>query len=237
MQKTKIDWCDSTVNPVVGCPRGCEYCYARKLNMRFKWVENWNKPQVFPERLKAFEEKTPKSIFVNSMSDIAYWRKDQIAKLLTAIEKNQQHRYIALTKDYATYAAKIEELTETRGWCIDESVFFVGQTVTKEPSLDLLGGADFVNIEPILDRISVDEWYFDTNYLADIPAANKAIIVGAETGNRKGKVIPQKEWIDEIVEYADENKIPIFMKESLRQLMGDDFRQDKLPWDIERSAE
>lgn len=29
MEKTKIDWCDSTWNPVTGCLHGCEYCYAR----------------------------------------------------------------------------------------------------------------------------------------------------------------------------------------------------------------
>ena len=27
--KTKIEWCDSTWNPVTGCLHGCEYCYAR----------------------------------------------------------------------------------------------------------------------------------------------------------------------------------------------------------------
>lgn len=32
MKKTKIEWCDSTVNTVVGCTHSCEYCYARKLN-------------------------------------------------------------------------------------------------------------------------------------------------------------------------------------------------------------
>ena len=26
--KTKIDWCDSTWNPVTGCLHGCKYCYA-----------------------------------------------------------------------------------------------------------------------------------------------------------------------------------------------------------------
>lgn len=29
--KTKINWCDSTWNPVTGCLHGCEYCYARKI--------------------------------------------------------------------------------------------------------------------------------------------------------------------------------------------------------------
>jgi len=37
--KTKIDWCDSTWNPVTGCLHGCEYCYARKIAQRF---EGWN---------------------------------------------------------------------------------------------------------------------------------------------------------------------------------------------------
>ena len=34
-KKTKIDWCDSTWNPVTGCLHGCEYCYARKIAKRF----------------------------------------------------------------------------------------------------------------------------------------------------------------------------------------------------------
>ncbi|EOS47190.1 hypothetical protein C810_01506 [Lachnospiraceae bacterium A2] len=35
MNKTKIDWCDSTWNPVTGCLHGCEYCYARNIAHRF----------------------------------------------------------------------------------------------------------------------------------------------------------------------------------------------------------
>ena len=35
MNKTKIDWCDSTWNPVTGCLHGCEYCYARGIANRF----------------------------------------------------------------------------------------------------------------------------------------------------------------------------------------------------------
>ncbi|MFR1061783.1 MAG: DUF5131 family protein [Enterocloster sp.] len=35
MDKTKIDWCDSTWNPVTGCLHGCEYCYARGIAKRF----------------------------------------------------------------------------------------------------------------------------------------------------------------------------------------------------------
>ena len=35
MNKSKIDWCDFTWNPVTGCRHGCEYCYAEKIANRF----------------------------------------------------------------------------------------------------------------------------------------------------------------------------------------------------------
>lgn len=35
MNKTKIEWCDSTWNPVTGCMHGCGYCYARRIANRF----------------------------------------------------------------------------------------------------------------------------------------------------------------------------------------------------------
>ncbi len=35
MNKSKIEWCDSTWNPVTGCLHGCEYCYARRTAERF----------------------------------------------------------------------------------------------------------------------------------------------------------------------------------------------------------
>ena len=61
MQKTDIEWCDVTWNPVTGCRRGCEYCYARGIARRFggwtcdgvKTVENLTKkdPPVLDEPL------------------------------------------------------------------------------------------------------------------------------------------------------------------------------------------
>ena len=35
MDKTKIDWCDMSWNPITGCRHGCEYCYARRMAERF----------------------------------------------------------------------------------------------------------------------------------------------------------------------------------------------------------
>jgi protein gp37 len=70
VNKTKIEWCDFTWNPVVGCTGACPYCYARKMAHRFHrdftphWVErNFNRAMP----------KKPSRIFVNSMSDVADW--------------------------------------------------------------------------------------------------------------------------------------------------------------------
>ena len=36
MEKSKIEWCDSTWNPLSGCYHPCPYCYARSTANRFK---------------------------------------------------------------------------------------------------------------------------------------------------------------------------------------------------------
>lgn len=48
MNKSKIDWCDFTWNPVTGCNKGCPYCYARKQAQRFCGDVRLNKasPQI-----------------------------------------------------------------------------------------------------------------------------------------------------------------------------------------------
>lgn len=79
-----------------------------------------------------------------------------------------------------------------------------------------------MSIEPILEQIIIPDNY-------NISCV-KQIIVGAETGNRRGKIVPKKEWIESLVKQADEHHIRVFMKESLRGLMGNDFRQDTLIW-------
>jgi hypothetical protein len=35
MNKSKIEWCDRTWNPVTGCLHGCQYCYAERIAKRF----------------------------------------------------------------------------------------------------------------------------------------------------------------------------------------------------------
>jgi protein gp37 len=49
MQKSKIEWCDYTWNPVTGCLHGCPYCYAEKIAKRFCSNEFGTKDGVIAE--------------------------------------------------------------------------------------------------------------------------------------------------------------------------------------------
>lgn len=214
MNKTKIDWCTHTVNPVVGCTFGCPYCYARKMNNRFNWIEDWSNPVFYPGRLNQVSSKKPKIIFMNSMSDIADWEEEWTKEVFTAIAKNPQHIYLFLTKRLRDAYKDIKY----------PSNVWLGNTITRQ--IDLIkeygrpnGAKRFYSIEPILEHIRIPQM--------DIP---KWVIVGVETGNRKGKVVPKKEWIISIKEQCEESGVPLFMKESLRELMGQDFIQE-FPWE------
>ena len=56
------------------------------------------------------------------------------------------------------------------------------------------------------------------------------IIVGAETGNRKDKVVPKKEWIENITEVCKRQGIPLFMKDSLIPIIGEENMIREFPW-------
>ena len=228
MKKTKIDWCDVTLNPVVGCKNNCPYCYAKKLNDRFHFVENWNEPQFFPERLKELNSKKPKSIFMNSMSDIMYWKEEWSDEVIKAIIKNPQHNYIFLTKGIVPNPYDpILAARKIIGLGVKCKNVFVGKTMTNENNiLNIFESFAFLSIEPILGQINLAALEF-TSFI-------KQVIIGAETGNRKDKVIPKKEWVDNIVKQCDKAGIRVFMKSSLKNIMGKDFRQDPLIWDVDK---
>ncbi len=77
--KSDIEWTDATWNPVRGCTKispGCKHCYAETFAERFRGVPGHPYEQGFdlrlvPEKLaEPLRWRTPKKIFVNSMSDL-----------------------------------------------------------------------------------------------------------------------------------------------------------------------
>ena len=293
---TKIDWCDSSWNPVTGCLHECEYCYARNIAIRFGGHDYNAKADAFKGNhiCKELDEpllrrgrraaypydfaptlhryrldqpqkwSEPRTIFVCSMADLfGDWVPDKwIREVFSACEQAQQHRYLFLTKNPKRFGY-------INGWnhrynneYAKDNMWF-GTTITRQHELNRIrdlpysDAHTFLSIEPILERIDLGRYlptpdtrwqcsycgHYANTYANHCDSCGGRggysgsfrkqpvnwIILGAESGNRKGKVTPRCEWIDDIVQICDEQNIPVFMKESLRGLMGDDFRQE-FPW-------
>ena len=168
----------------------------------------------------------PRNIFVCSMADLfGEWVPDEwIREVIAACDAAPQHRYLFLTKNPARYMELVANGIITK----DQPNFWFGSTATT-PEMPFSWHNElntFVSIEPILAPFK------DLTDDGIDPASKvKWIIVGAETGNRKNKVAPRKAWVDEIVRAAKKAGTPVFMKDSLRDLMGDGFRQE-FPWEV-----
>lgn len=306
--KTKVDWCDSTWNPVTGCLHGCEYCYARRIAERFGgcWRldllpdTNWrgnisykelmgdyarhsngkchvldepeiecaiiNPPSGYRGNVKPYPYyfdptfhrykldepqrwKKPRNIFVCSMADLfGDWVPDEwIEQVFEACDAAPWHRYIFLTKNpkrlcrmaIATKVflwnvdhpdsqvhPKTEEYVEVMRLPIRDNWWF-GSTIDNRKAECFRCGNTwntFTSIEPLAEYLDMGIGSFGND---------RWTIIGAETGNRKGKITPKREWVENIVEVAQITGVKVFMKESLRGLMGDDFRQE-FPWKEKR---
>lgn len=256
--KTKIEWADATWNPVTGCLHGCEYCYARRIAERFNGkfgaggmhespvpfrktikrdkrtgqVELGKKepypygfaPTFHRYRLNIPERWTkPRTIFACSMADLFgrwvpfHWIKD----VFDACLKAPQHRYLFLTKNVDRYM----EL-DYMAMLPREENFWYGTSVTSNavdvPFPGKLEGYinTFWSMEPLLGQVIMSK-------AKGVPGW---VIIGAETGNRSNKVKPRKEWIDDIVVWCDDYGVPVFMKDSLIPIVGEDDMRRDFPW-------
>ena len=106
---TAIEWTDATWNPVRGCTKispGCKHCYAATFAERFRGVPGHPYEQGFDLRLvpgklsEPLKWSTPKTIFVNSMSDL--FQTDVPAEFIEQVARVMRmanwHTYQVLTK-------------------------------------------------------------------------------------------------------------------------------------------
>jgi len=227
--KTRIDWCDSTISPVRGCSRGCEYCYARKMNSRWKWVEDFGVPQFFPKALEQpYKWKKPRIIFVCSLGELFdplvpdAW----IHRTFAMMEDNPQHRFMVLTKCYEKIQEWFEVLPANMwmGFSVTDS-----RSMVRSLTLDsLYNQQQFLSIEPLLGPL----WPDDKPRLClgtYLPARLSWIIIGAQTNPT---VQPEREWVQEILDRADAAGIPVLMKHNLIWPAGE--RRFEFPAELEK---
>ena len=203
------------MNLVIGCTIGCSYCYARNNVRRFHMTEDFSRPEYFPGKLRLIDRKRPQNLLLTGMSDFSDWKPEWREEVFARIEQNPQHQYIFLTKR----PEKIRFSTE-----LDNVWFGVTVTSAKEKGRiqamreNIRGKHYQVSFEPMFDDIG------EVNF-----TGIEWIVVGTETGRRKGKSVSKPEWVWNLTNQAHSCGMPVFMKEDLLPVMGEDQMIQELP--------
>jgi protein gp37 len=209
LNKTKIEWCDRTWNPITGCLHGCSYCYARKIAERFRGTKSWPNgfdPTFHPERLDdpILEYGTEQCIFVCSMADLfGEWLPSAwIKNVFEVMHRSYWHTYIILTKNP-------KRITRVVSGDMYADNIWLGVSVEDMDGLQRICELQkvpefkkFVSFEPLLEKIP----YINLDGIA-------GIIVGART-NPPNEITP--DMVQPIGQAAFEaGNIPVFMKNSM----------------------
>jgi protein gp37 len=211
-----IEWTDATWNPVRGCTKispGCKHCYAETFAERFRGVPGHPYEQGFDLRLvpkklaEPLKWSSPKTIFVNSMSDLfqkgvpdAY-----VERVVRVMEMANWHTYQVLTKR----ADRLHELLsdQLRSFSQSKHIWWGVSVEDRKyglPRIDELretpAAVRFLSIEPLLEdlgEINLDGIHW--------------VIVGGESGH--GARPMQESWVLDIKRQCKAARVPFFFKQ------------------------
>jgi protein gp37 len=206
-----IEWTDATWNPVTGCAKispGCKHCYAERLAHRLQLMgqpnyRNGFKLTLQPQMLDLpLRWKTPKRIFVNSMSDL--FHKDvpteYIKRVFDAMNKAHWHQYQVLTKR----SERVLELSKELEWAPQIWMGVSVETEKYKYRIDDLRNTrahvKFLSLEPLLGSLGKLN-------LRGIDWA----IVGGESGPGARAMDP--EWVTEIRDQCVRADVAFFFKQ------------------------
>jgi protein gp37 len=173
--RTGIEWTDATWNPMTGCTKisaGCDHCYAavvaerktrdvylRRLPVKDTAANRADPfaPRFWPERLnQPLRWRTPKRIFVNSMSDVfhAHFSLEQIRQVFEVMNQATQHQFQVLTKRPERAARLAGELEWTDNIWMGTSIENIG-VAKRADALRLVPAAvRFISAEPLLGPLT-----------------------------------------------------------------------------------
>lgn len=211
MNRSKIEWTESTWNPVTGCNKispGCKNCYAERMAKRLKLMGSERYANEF--KLTLHEDvidapltwKKPQTIFVNSMSDLFHEDipLDFIQKVFNVMVKAEWHTFQILTKR----SERLEELSRFLPWSKNiwmgvsvenQKYTFRIDNLRKVPS-----AVRFLSIEPLVGKITrINLRGIDW------------VIVGGESGPKARYMDP--DWVRLIRNKCNEQEVPFFFKQ------------------------
>lgn len=206
-----IEWTDATWNPVTGCTKispGCKNCYAERLANRLKLMGQNNYRNGFevtlqPQMLELpLKWKSPKRIFVNSMSDLFHHDVplEYIREVFSVMGRAHWHQYQVLTKR----SERLRELSKILPW---EPQIWMGVSVENADYVDRIeqlrqtgAHVKFLSLEPLLAplrklNLRGIDW----------------VIVGGESGPGARPI--QAAWVTEIRDQCEREGVAFFFKQ------------------------
>jgi protein gp37 len=215
-EKSSIEWTEATWNPVRGCTKispGCAHCYAETFAERFRGVaghpyEQGFDPRLVPEKLlDPARWNAPKTIFVNSMSDLFHQSVpdvyiDAVSLVMSTVG---WHTYQVLTKR----ASRLRSLLSAQlSWAAHQPHIWWGVSVEDKrygvPRIDELRAIPaevrFLSVEPLLEdlgEINLDGIHW--------------VIVGGESGHGSRPI--RSEWVLSLLAQCRSAGVPFFFKQ------------------------
>jgi protein gp37 len=215
-ERSTIEWTDATWNPVRGCTKispGCKHCYAETFAERFRGVEGHPYEQGFdlrlvPEKLhEPLRWRTPRRVFVNSMSDLFHDKvpDSYIQSVADVMVEAHWHTYQVLTKR----AERLRDLLKTKLlFAAAKPHIWWGTSVENKkhgvPRIEPLRSAPakvrFLSIEPLLEDLGA----------LDLTGIHW-VIVGGESGPGAREI--KREWVISIRRQCRQQDVPFFFKQ------------------------
>jgi protein gp37 len=209
--RSKIEWTESTWNPVTGCTKispGCKHCYAERMAKRLQAMGQPNYAQGFslavhPQVIDApLTWKTPQVVFVNSMSDLFHKDVpiDFVLRVFNVMRQAHWHQFQILTKRSGRLLQADSQLTWADNVWMGVSVESSKYT-NRIDDLRRTGAAiKFLSLEPLL---------------GPLPGLDLAgidwVIVGGESGPRARPM--DERWVLDIRDQCVAAGVPFFFKQ------------------------
>ncbi len=213
---SSIEWTDATWNPVRGCTKvspGCAHCYAERFAERFRGVRDHPYEQGFDLRLipkklcEPLRWRTPRMIFVNSMSDLFHdgISEDYVAAVAKVMVAADWHTYQVLTKRSERLRLALQSHLS---FAAKQAHIWWGVSVEDRkhgfPRLGNLQTSDaavrFLSIEPLLEDLGT----------LDLSGIDW-VIVGGESGPGARPMKP--EWVTSIRDQCSAANVSFFFKQ------------------------
>ena len=211
-RSSRIEWTDSTWNPVTGCTKvspGCRNCYAERIAYRFAGMHGFPaRPHHFDVTLRhdrlqqPCSWRKPLAVFVCSMSDLFHQAipTEYIQEVFAIMRTASNHTFQVLTKR----SERLLELNAQIDWpsnvwmgvSIESQEYEFRSSQLKETG----AGVKFLSLEPLLgpmpdlDLQGVD-W----------------VIVGGESGPRARSM--NRQWVIDIKDQCKMASVPFFFKQ------------------------